>query len=135
MPAWSPILLSALLAGQGTEQPHPRPPGPPAPHLKIRKPFQSPQELIRVMVAQDQAQRKQPGALVEVIGYDDEAVLKLLLLKMSQKASLEFRNTDKLQAQELRAFMQQDPSHPSPALILPVMPGGPVARTDDKWLK
>ena len=87
------------------------------------------------MVAQDQAQRKQPGATVEVIGYDDEATLKLLALKVADKTRLEFRNTDTLHARELCAFMHQDPSHPSPVLIIPTLAGGPVTRADDKWLK
>jgi len=87
------------------------------------------------MVAQDQAHRNLPGATVEVIGYDDEAVLKLLSLKGAEKARLEFRSTDRLQHQELYEFMHRDPSHPSPVLILPTLAGGPVVRAEDKWLK
>jgi hypothetical protein len=91
--------------------------------------------MVQAMVAQDQAQRKQPGATVEVIGYDDEAVLNLLSLNVAQKVRLEFRNTDKLQHRELYEFMRRDPNHPGPVPILPVLAGGPVASTDDKWLK
>ena len=87
------------------------------------------------MVTQDQAQRKEPGATVEVIGYDDESVLKMLAFTVVKRVRLEFKPTDTLQHQELRALMQQDPSHPSPVLILPRLAGGPVARAEDRWLK
>jgi len=103
--------------------------------LKLRKSPLTPQEILWAMVAQGQAQKNQPGATVEVIGYDDEAMLRLLALTVAGKVRLEFRNTDKLQHQELYEFMQQDPSHPSPVLILPTLAGGPVARAEDKWLR
>jgi hypothetical protein len=91
--------------------------------------------MIRVMVAQDQAQRNQPGATVEVIGYDDEATLKRLALDVVDKTRLEFKKTDKLQHRELYEFMRQDPSHPSPVMIMPVLAGGPPTSQENKWLK
>lgn len=91
--------------------------------------------MIRAMVAQDQTQRREPGATVEVFGYDDEATLKLLALKVTDKTRLESRNTDKLQARELCDFMHQDPSRPSPLLFVPMLAGGKVTRAEDKWLK
>jgi hypothetical protein len=91
--------------------------------------------MVQAMVAQDQAQRKQPGVTVEVIGYDDEAILRLLAFTVARQVRLEFRATDTLQAKELSTLMRQDPSHPSPVLILPVLAGGPAAGPDDKWLK
>ncbi len=87
------------------------------------------------MVALDQAQRNQPGTTVEVIGYDDEAVLKLMALRAIKQVGLEFKVMDTLPEQELYAFMHQDPSRPSPVLILPRLAGVPVARADDPWLK
>ncbi|WLT33206.1 hypothetical protein [Geothrix sp. PMB-07] len=56
---------------------------------------------------------------MEVIGYDDEAILKLLSLAVAKKVRLEFKATDKRQHRELYAFMQQDPSRPSPVLSIP----------------
>ena len=103
--------------------------------LRLRKFYRTPQEMVQSMVAQDQARRKEPGATVEVIGYDDEAALELLALKVANTTRLEFRITDKLQHQELREFMQQDPRHPSPVLIIPLLAGGSRVRTDDQWLK
>jgi len=87
------------------------------------------------MVAKHLGQSNQPGATVEVIGYDDDAALKLLALHVADKTRLEFRNTDKLQHRELYEFMQQDPSRPTPALSLPRLPGGESSRADDKWLR
>ena len=135
MRAWSAVLMSTLLTGQDALPVDHLSPPLPALRLKLWKAYRTPLEMVQAMVAQDQAQRKQPGATVEVIGYDDEAVLKMLAFTVVKKVRLEFKPTDTLQHQELRAFMQQDPSHPSPVLILPVPAGGPVARTDDKWLK
>jgi hypothetical protein len=103
--------------------------------MKLRKSYQTPLEMIQAMVAQEAAQRRQPGATVEVIGYDDDAILNLLSLYVAQEVRLGFRNTDKLQQRELYDFMRQDPSHPSPVMILPALAGGPVARAEDKWLK
>ena len=87
------------------------------------------------MVAKHLGQSNQPGATVEVIGYDDDAALKLLAWHVADKTRLEFRNTDKLQHRELYEFMHQDPSHPSPVLFVPMLAGGKAARVEDKWLK
>jgi hypothetical protein len=82
-----------------------------------------PLEMMRAMAALDQARRRQPGATVEVIGHDDSAALKLLSLGMAANIRHEYRVTDKAQHRELRAFMQQDPSKPSPILFVPRLPG------------
>ena len=87
------------------------------------------------MVAQDQARRKQPGATVEVIGYDDEAALKLLSIRAAERARLEFHTMDKRGHQELYAFMHQDPCHPGPVLFVPRLPNGPSSTTEARWLK
>ena len=65
--------------------------------------------------------------------YDDEVVLKMLALTVAKKVHLEFKRTDTFQHQELRALMQQDPSRPSPVLIIPLLAGGPLPGADDKW--
>jgi hypothetical protein len=59
----------------------------------------------------------------------------MLAFTVAKKVRLEFKATDTLQHQELRALMQQDPSHPSPVLILPVQAEGPSARPEDNWLR
>jgi hypothetical protein len=87
------------------------------------------------MLAQDQAQRNPAGATVEVIGYDDEAVLKLLSLRAIKQVGLEFTVMDTLAQRGLYAFMHQDPSHPSPGPIIPALAGGPVTRAEDKYLQ
>ncbi len=87
------------------------------------------------MVAHDQAQRKQPGATVEVIGYDDEAALRLLAMTIRDQVRLEFRAMDEQGQKELYAFMHQDPSRPSPVLFVPMLAGGKVTKADDKWLR
>ena len=125
---------SLLLGQEAMRVEHPMPPLS-ATSLRLRKFYRTPQEMVQSMVAQDQARRKEPGATVEVIGYDDEAALELLALKVANTTRLEFRITDKLQHQELREFMQQDPRHPSPVLIIPLLAGGSRVRTDDQWLK
>lgn len=91
--------------------------------LKLQAAPRSPQEMMSTLLALDQARWKQPGATVEVIGYDDEVVLRLLSLSVAEKVRLEYRATDKMQHRELRAFMQQDPSKPSPILFVPRPPG------------
>ncbi len=134
MRAWPAVLISTLLAGQ--EAGPVGNPSPPAPRLKVQKPSLTPQAMLRAMLAREQAQRNQPGATVAVIGYDDEAALRLLAFTAARKVGLEYKPfTDSLHAKELGAFMQQDPSHPSPVLILPVLAGGPSARAEDKWLR
>jgi hypothetical protein len=135
MRAWPAVLMGSLLLGQDAMPVvHPSP-APSAVRLKLRKSYRTPLEMIQAMVAQEAVQRRQPGTTVEVIGYDDEAILNLLSQNVAQKVRLEFRNTDKMQHQELYEFMRQDPSHPGPVLILPALAGGPVARAADKWLK
>ena len=91
--------------------------------------------MIRAMVVSEQMQRKQPGAIVEVIGYEEEVALRLIGFKVVEKARLEFRNMDKLQHLELYNFIHQDPSRPSPVLFVPMLAGAKVSRTEDKWLK
>ncbi len=110
-------------------------PAPSAVRLRLGKSYQTPLEMVQAMLAQDQAQRREPGATVEVIGYDDEAALSLLSLNVAETVRLTFRNTDKLQHRELYEFMHQDPSHPNPVLISPVLAGGPLARAEDKCLR
>ena len=121
--------------GQGVVPVKHSSPAPLEPRLNLRKSSLTPQEMIRAMVAKDQTQRREPGATVEVIGYDDEAALRLLALHVANKSRLEFRSTDKLQHRELYDFMHQDPSRPSPVLFVPMLAGGKVTRADDKWLK
>jgi hypothetical protein len=135
MRAWPAVLMGSLLLGQeAMPVKHPLPPFPTA-SLKLRKFCRTPQEMVQAMVAQEQAQRSQPGATVEVVGHDDEAALKLLSLKVAQKVRLEFRNSDKLQARELCEVMHQDPSHPSPILSLPMLAGAKAKTMDDQWLR
>ena len=87
--------------------------------------------MVQAMVAQDQVQRIEPETTVEVIGSDDEAALKLLSLQVAQKNRLEFRYTDRLQHRELYEFMHQDPSHPSPMLVVPMLAGAQTKTTED----
>jgi len=103
--------------------------------LKARATALSPKEMLKRIVALDQARRSQPGATVEVIGYDDEAALKLLAVQIRNQVRLEFRNMDKWGHQELYAFMHQDPNRPGPAPMLPMLAGAKVSRPEDKWLK
>ena len=95
----------------------------------------SPQEMLRSMVARDQARRSQPGATVEVIGYDEEAALKLLAITIRDQVRLEFRTMDKEGEKELYAFLHQDPNRPGPAPMVPMLAGAKVFRPEDKWLK
>lgn len=135
MRAWPAVLMGSLLLGQSpAPMEHPSS-APSAVRLRLRNSYQTPLEMVQALMAQEAAQRGQPGATVEVIGYDDETVLNQLSLDVAQKVRLEFRNTDKLQHRELYEFMHQDPSHPSPVLIFPALAGGPAARADDRWLK
>ncbi len=134
MRAWPAVLMGSLLLGQDATPMQQPSPAPSAVRLRLGKSYRTPLEMVQAMLAQEAAQG-QPGATVEVLGYDDETVLNLLSLNVAQKVRLEFRNTDKLQHRELYEFMRQDPSHPSPVLVLPALAGGSVAGADDKWLK
>lgn len=135
MRIWLAFLMASLLMGQ-TVKPAPKSfPAPPGPRLKLPTTQLTPQDTLRAMVAQDQARKAEPGATVEVIGYEEEATLKLIAWHQAEQARLEFRPIDKRGHQELYAFIHQDPSHPSPVLILPALAGGKVARAEDKWLK
>lgn len=71
-----------------------------------------------MLVDQELARRNEPGATLEVIGYDDAAALKLLSSKVALKVRLAFKATDTHQHRELYAFMRQDPSHPKPVLFI-----------------
>lgn len=126
------LLLAASLSGQGA-----RPVAPEAatPQLKLQATQLSPQAMLKAMVALDRASRNQSGATVEVIGYDDKAILRLLSLRIQGQVRLEFHPMDKRGHQELYALMHQDPSRPGPPLFVPVMAGGKVSRSDDKWFR
>lgn len=120
MRTW-PVLLSVVcLAGQDIgPQSNPVVGPTPAPRFKLLGKPLTPAAMLQAMLAQDQAQKAQPGATVEVIGTDEETALKLLSLKVVRQVRLEFRIMDKRQQQELYAFMHQDPSHPAPVLFIP----------------
>jgi hypothetical protein len=117
------LLLVTELYGQANAPLPPLDPGPRLPIRVIRGAACGPQELIRTMLAAERTRRGLPGATVEVIGYDEEATLKLLSLKVAAMVQFEFRPMDKLQHQELRALMQQDPSKPVHVLFVPRLPG------------
>lgn len=129
------LFVAVLLFGQeGKPAPKP-PPAAPAPKLKLRATPLSLQAMLRVMLAQERASRVLAGATVEVIGYEDETVLKLLSLDAAEHTRLNFHIMDKQSQRELYAFMNQDPSHPAPVLFVPKLAGGKVSTADDKWLK
>jgi hypothetical protein len=94
----------------------------------------TPQQMLRAMVALERAPAKQPGATVEVIGYDDEAALNLMALRLADQVRLGYRPLESHGHQELYAFMHQDPKHPGPVLLVPVLAGAKVRRAEDKWL-
>ncbi|HEY3270554.1 MAG TPA: hypothetical protein VGJ89_05005 [Geothrix sp.] len=84
MRAWLALLATSLLVGQA-EKPAPKTSHAlPGPSLKLRVVPLSPQAMLRAMLAQEQASRTQAGATVEVIGYEDEAALKLLALDVAE---------------------------------------------------
>lgn len=135
MRACSALFVAILLVGQ-EDKPTPIPAETgPAQKLKFRAISLSPQALLRAMVAQERASRAQAGATVEVIGYEDEAVLRLLSIDVAEHTRLNFHIMDKHGQRELYAFMHQDPSHPAPVLFVPRLTGGKVSTPDDKWLK
>jgi hypothetical protein len=109
--------------------------GIPAPKLKLRATALSPQAMLRAMLAQERASRAQAGATVEVIGYEDGAVLKLLSFEAAENARLNFHAMDKDSQRELYALMHQDPGHPMPVLFVPRLAGGKSSTSEDKWLK
>ena len=75
MRVWCALVAASPLWGQ-EEQPAPkRPQGPTSQNHKLRAALPTPQAVLRALVAQNQARRIQPGATVEVIGYDEEAAL------------------------------------------------------------
>jgi hypothetical protein len=129
------MFVAFLLIGQ-EDKPAPKLAlGVPAPKPKLLGAPLSPQAMLRGMLAQERASRAQAGATVEVIGYEDEAVLKLLAIEAAENTRLNFHIMDKHSQRELYAFMHQDPSHPAPVLFVPKLAGGKVSTTDDKWLK
>ena len=135
MRACSALYLAVLLMGQ-EDKPTPTPAETsPVQKLKLRATALSPQAMLRALVAQERASRTQAGATVEVIGYEDEAVLKLLTLDAAEHIRLNFHIMDKQSQRELYAFMQQDPSHPAPVLLIPMAAGAPSAQADANWLK
>jgi hypothetical protein len=135
MRACSALFVTVLLVGQ-EDKPLPKPVETgPAQKLKLRATPLSPQAMLRAMVAQDRASRIQAGATVEVVGYEDEAALKLLSIDAAEHTRLNFHIMDKQSHRELYAFMHQDPSHPAPVLFVPKVAGAPSTKADAEWLK
>lgn len=95
----------------------------------------TPQQMLRAMMALEQAHAKQPGATVEVIGYDDEAALNLMALRLVEQVRRDFHPMSSQGNQELYAFMHQDPNRPGPVLLVSVLAGGKVTRAEDRWLR
>src|SRR5664279_2050184 len=135
MRACSALFVAVLLMGQEDKAAPKMSLGVPAPKLNLRAAPLSPQAMLRAMLAQERASRDQTGATVEVIGYEEGAVLKLLSIDAAEHTRLNFHIMDKHSQRELYAFMQQDPSHPAPVLFVPRLAGGKVPTADDKWLK
>lgn len=150
MPPWICLPLAVGLAGQrlkpAASKPRPRPISQEqhrALHAVFLDPqvqartlgavFPNPREVLNAMVAQDQAQRKNPGAVVEVIGTDEVTSLRLLSLRLSGQVRREFHPMDTWGQRELYAFMHQDPSHPAPVLIIPPLAGAPSVSPADAW--
>jgi hypothetical protein len=135
MRAWLTLFVTSLLIGQDAKS-GPKPPlVDPAPSLKLRATPLSPHAMLRAMLAQEQACRAQAGATVEVIGYEDATVLKLLSLNAAEHTRLNFHIMEKQSQRELYALMHQDPSHPTPVLFIPKVAGGPAAKPNAEWLK
>ncbi len=87
------------------------------------------------MLAQERASRAQAGATVEVIGYEDEVVLKLLSIDVAEHTRRNFHVMDKQSQRELYAFMHQDPGHPTPVLFVPRLASGSYAKPNAEWLR
>jgi hypothetical protein len=94
-----------------------------------------PQGLFRGLPAQEHKARKPSGATVEIIGYEDGTVLKLLSLQTAERVRLVFNPYDTRSRHELRAFMQQDPSRPSQLLFIPTLAGTPSTSAEARWIK
>lgn len=135
MRACPALLVTVLLVGQEGKPVSNQVETGPAPKLRLRAAPLPPQAMLRAMVAQERASRAQAGATVEVIGYEEEAVLKLLAIHVAEHTRLTFRAMDKQSQRELYAFMHQDPSRPAPVLFLPKAIGGPSTKADAGWLK
>ncbi len=135
MRACSALFVAVLLSGQ-EGKPAPKPPlAVPSQQFKLRATPFSPQAMLRAMLAQERASRAQAGATVEVIGYEDEAALKLLSIDAAAHTRLNFHIMDKQSQRELYAFMHQDPSHPVPVMFIPKVAGGPSAKANADWLR
>jgi hypothetical protein len=131
----SALFVAVLLSGQEA-QPAPNPPPTVlGPKLKLRAAPLSPQAMLRAMLAQERASQAQAGATVEVIGYEDEAALKLVAINVAEHTRLIFHPMDTQSQRELYAFMHQDPSHPTPVLFVPKVAGGPSATPNAEWLR
>jgi hypothetical protein len=109
--------------------------GVPTPELKLQAAQLSPQAMLRAMLAQERTNLAQAGATVEVIGYEDEAAMKLLSIHAVEQVRLNFHIMDKQSQRELYALMHQDPSHPALVLFVLKVAGGPSAKADAEWLK
>jgi hypothetical protein len=135
MNTWSPLLLTTLFFGQAA-----KPVVTPSSQamilpLNLKPTVMTPQAMLRAMVALDRAQRDQPGAVVEVIGYDEEAILNLMALTIAERVRKEFNSMDKQGHQDLYSFMHQDPNRPCAAPATPMLAGGKISRPEDKWLR
>ncbi len=131
MRPWFVLLLAASLAGQS---PRPLPiPMPLEQSRALQAAFLPLREQLREMLPQDSAQRTTPGAMVEVIGTDETAALKLLSFRVLEQVWREFHPMDTQGQRELYAFMHQDPSHPASVLPIPLLAGAPVASPGDAW--
>lgn len=107
----------------------------PGPKLKLLAAPLSAQAMLRVMLAQEGASRVPSGATVEVIGYEEEAVLKVLSLGASEHTRLNFHIMSLRGQQELYALMHQDPGHSTPVLFVPILAGRPSPRPRDQWIR
>ena len=135
MRAWPFLLLAPLLLGQGEPPKEQSKAQPLSLAFKFEFGPMTPQATFKALLAQERAARKQAGATVEVIGYEDTTVLKLLSLQTAERVRLGFDRLDSRGNHELRAFMEQDPSHPSPVLVVPMLAGAPTTNPDAKWIK
>ena len=90
MPACSALFVAILLMGLEDKDVPKLPLGVAVPKLKLRAAPLSPQAMLRAMLAQERASRDQAGATVEVIGYEDGVVLKLLSLEAAENTRLNF---------------------------------------------
>lgn len=84
-----------------------------------------PKEMLLAMVAVDRVERGVPGAVVEVIGRDEEAALRLIAVKAVDHVLREYRPIDGRGHQALYAFMNQDPRRPAQGVSVPMLAGAP----------